>query len=194
MPKVVGLKERRHAPYWDTILREDTNAFAGTAIVAQTRLFNGTNLGQQQWTNMPAASQFPSDNTYIVLAMRLWLYFEGTNALLMYTRTQMELYLTLNIGDKPQFSAPGWFFPAGGGISGWDSATPIATNGVPSQEAILKLAKPIPIPARQHFTVVADFHDLGSSSVRTQYLNAATTIGRREVKVVLDGLHTRDVL
>jgi len=194
MPKLVGVRERRHQPYWDTLLRADTNTAPSPTVQSQTRLFNGTNLGLQYWTNMVNAGVFPSDNTYIVLSIRCWTHFTGTNSLTMYTRVASQLYLTLTVGDKPQFASPSWYFPAGGGIYGWDSTTPVMNNGVPSQEAILKLAKPIPIPARQHFYVTADLHDVGNSSVRTEYLNGSTTIGIREIKVFVDGIHTRDVL
>ena len=195
MPKLVGVRERRHQPYWDTLCRvADTNAPSPT-VASSTRLFaTGTNLGLTNWTNMTVSGQFPSDNTYIVLAVRAWLHFVGTNALAMYVRTQVQLYLTLNVGDKPQFQAPAWYFPAGGGIWGWDSVTPIANNGVPQTESILKLAKPVPIPARQHFYVSADFYDIGSDSVRTNYINSSSSVDVREIKVFLDGIHTRDVL
>lgn len=194
MPKLIGVRERRHQPYWDSIIRVDQDTAPTPTVGADTRLFNGTNLGQNEWTNMVNAGQFPSDNTYIVLSIRCHLWFTGSSAQLMYTRTSVQLYLTLNVGDKPQFNAPCWYFPAGGGIWGQDSSTPLSVNGLPTTEAILKLAKPIPIPARQHFFVQAKFHDFGSGSVRTEYLNAATTIGHREIKVFLDGIHTRDVL
>lgn len=193
MPKIVGLRERRHQPYYDTLVRETNDEFAGTVVSQTTRLFNGTNLGQAYWTNMNAAGVFPSDNTYIVLSIRCYLFFKGTSALLMYARVSQQLYLTLFVGDKPQFQAPAWYFPQGGGVWIYDSATPIGSNGVPSQEAILKLAKPIPIPARQHFNVEAVFHDVGSQSVRTEYINSSTQIGEREIKVFIDGVHTRDV-
>ena len=58
----------------------------------------------------------------------------------------------------------------------------------------MKLAKPIPIPARQHFYVNAEFFDIGSDSVRTNYINSSTSVDVREIKVFLDGIHTRDVL
>lgn len=163
-------------------------------MAATTNLFNGTNLGQLYWTNMDVAGVFASDNTYIILAMRVWLNFTGSNALLQYQLCCSELYLQLNVGDKPQFTGPAWLFPAGGGIHGYDSTTPAMVNGVPSAESILKFAKPIPIPARQHFSVVAQLHDHSTTTLRQSYLNASTTIGLREIKVFIDGIHTRDVL
>jgi hypothetical protein len=65
------------------------------------------------------------------------------------------------------------------------------TNGIPSAESLLKFAKPIPIPARQHFHVEAHFYDTGTTSVRS-FLN--DIYKDREIKVFIDGLHTRDVL
>jgi hypothetical protein len=65
---------------------------------------------------------------------------------------------------------------------------------VPSAEAILKFGKAIPMPPRQNFYVEVTLYDTGSVSLLTNYLNASTTIGEREIKVFIDGLHTRDVL
>jgi hypothetical protein len=194
MPKLAGVRERRHQPYYDTLVRAAADTAPTTTVQARTSLFQSTNLGNQALTNMSAAGTFPSDQTFIVLSVRCHLQFVGSSALTMYAQTINQLYLTLTVGDKPQFGAPCWYFPAGGGISGCDSATPNMSNGVPSTEAILKLAKPITITARQHFEVTAEFFDLGSTSVRTSYINASTTIGSREIKVLLDGIHTRDVL
>ena len=194
MPKVVGMKERRHQPYYDTLIRADTNTAPSPTVGTSVQLFNGTNLGLEYWTNMDVAGVFASDNTYIVLALRCWLWFTGASALLMYQLCVTQLYLQLNVGDKPQFSGPAWIFPAGGGIFGFDSATPAMVNGVPAVQSILKFAKPIPIPARQHFKVTANLHDYTTTSLRTTYLNASSAIGMREIKIVLDGIHTRDVL
>lgn len=180
--------------YYDTLIRADTNTAPSPTVQAATQLFNGTSLGLEQWTNMDIAGVFASDNSYIVLAMRCWLHFTGASALLQYQLCTSQLYLQLQVADKPQFSGPCWLFPAGGGIHGYDSSTPAMVNGMPTAEAILKFAKPIPIPPRQHFKVVANLHDVGSTSLRTTYLNASGSIGIREIKVFLDGLHTRDVL
>lgn len=159
-----------------------------------TRLFaSGTNLGQTEWTNMLAAGQLPSDQSYIVLALRLHLWFIGASALTMYQLCTNQLYLSLVMGDKAQFSCPGWFFPAGGGIWGYDSSTPAMVNGVPTAQSILRFGKPIPMPPRQNFYVETQLYVTGSTDLRTTYLNASSTIGMREIKVFIDGLHTRDV-
>jgi hypothetical protein len=193
MPKLVGVRERRHQYYYDTLLRTDTSTAASPTVQQDTQLFNGTNLGLLYWTNMKVAGVFASDETFVVLAMRAWFWFIGSGALIMYQLTAHQLYLTLNVGDKPQFQGPSWSFPAGGGIWGFDSTTPAMVNGVPSAESILKFAKPIPIPARQHFHVQCQLFDTGATSVRSTYYNSGS-YGMKEVKVFIDGLHTRDVL
>ena len=194
MPRLVGVRERRHQYYYDTLIRVDANTAPTPVVVAQTRLFNGTNLGQTMWTNMAAAGTMGSDNTYIILALRVWLWFRGNQALDMYSLSVHQLYLTLVAGDKNLFLWQAWYTPAGGGIWGFDSTQPIMNNGVPQQNSTLKLAKSIPLPARQSFYVQADLFDTGNTSLRTQFLNIAATIGMREIKVCLDGIHTRDVL
>jgi len=187
MPKLVGVRERRHQPYWDTLCRVAANTAADPVLTSRTRLFNGTNLGLQYWTNMVTAGVLPSDNTYIILAIRCYFHFEGDAALTMIKRCENQLYLTLYVGDKPQFAAPSWYFPQGGGIWGHDSSTPLATNGLPTTEAILKLAKPIPVPARQHFYVEAALEPMGANDVMTNYLKSSTSCGSKEIKIVLDG-------
>jgi hypothetical protein len=191
MPKLVGVRERRHQYYYDTLVRADALASASPTIQESTSLFNGTNLGLREWTNMQIAGMFASDETFVVLAIRCWFYLRysvQTDVSTYYQLLAHQLYLTLEVGDKPQFQGPAWSFPAAGGIWGQDGAL---GNGVPSAESLFKFAKPIPIPARQHFHVTCQLFDTGSTSVRT-YLNSGS--GMREVKVFLDGLHTRDVL
>lgn len=82
----------------------------------------------------------------VVLALRSYLSFATST---FYRKVANELYFNFFVGDKSQFQAPIWFAPAGGGIHGYDSTTHFLTNGVPSHQSILKLAKPVPIPARR---------------------------------------------
>jgi hypothetical protein len=196
MPKLIGVRERRHQPYWDTVIRADVNTAPDPTVNNEVSLFNGTNLGLEYWTNMKVAGVFASDETYVVLAMRVWFWFNHYYCLTMYQLAVHQMYLTLIVGDKPQFQGPSWMFPGGGGIEGLgtQSNSGNANNGEPTAESILKFAKPIPIPARQHFRVKVNFYDTGNTSFLSSYLNASSTIGKREIKVFIDGLHTRDVL
>lgn len=141
----------------------------------------------------------------MILALRVWMHFEGTNSRLLYRGVSNQLYWTLFVGDKPQFQMPSWYFPAGGGVWGAASAATtvaattinvqFANNGVPSQEAILKLAKPIAVPVRQHFSALAEFFLVGSVDVRAgaTSLNTGATDDEKTIQFVLDGVQTRDV-
>jgi hypothetical protein len=130
-----------------------------------------------------------------VLALRCYLYFNGTNARTFYQQVSSQLFFTFQLGDKPQFVAGAWYHPAGGGI--WGSGGGVLAdmnwnNGHPSQEAILKLARPIVIPVRQNISVDAQFFSTGTTSVLT-LLNAPADDDEIIVQYHIDGLQTRDV-
>lgn len=217
MPKIVGVRERRHQPYYDTLIRADYQSSPAPTVAQSTQLFNGVNLGLEFWTNMSIAGAFASDNSYIALALRCYVQYIGPYAEMMYALTMQQLFLNFTVADKPQFSGPAWYFPQGGGAWGFVNTSPqpgtasnvntmFGANGVPQTDAILKFAKPIPIPARQHLKVVANLYDAGpggnGTSLRRQFFNTSNyddgeqeyPMGHRDVKVIIDGLHTRDVL
>lgn len=193
MPRVAGIRQRRHQPFYDSLIRTTGNP--SPVIGATTRLFGNANVGSLQLTNLQTPGQLASDQTYMILALRCYLFFNGLNRRLLYLGTSVQLYWTLSVGDKPSFQAPTWYFPQGGGIWGFDSATSIFTNGVPSQEAILKLAKPIAVPVRQHFSALAEWFAVGSSDYRngTTSLNTGDTTDEKVIMFMLDGVQTRDV-
>jgi chitinase len=124
--------------------------------------------------------------------MRCWLFFDGTNRRKNYLDVSTQLFWTISAGSKPQFQAPTWYFPAGGGTWGFDSTSSIFNNGTPEQASILKLARPIILPVRQNFAARADFFNVGSESALDS-LNAGTTDDQKVVQFMLDGLQTRDV-
>lgn len=191
MPRVHGVRERRHQPFWDTLVRS-TGSPTNT-IAAQNKLFGNSNVGNLALTNLQVAGQLAADQTYVILALRAWLFFDGTNARDLYLQTVSQLYFTLTLGDKPQFVAPCWYHPAGGGIYGSDAGgTAVLNNGYPSQQAILKLARPIIIPVRQNISVSADFFTVGTTDVLTLINNAATD-DQMVIMYLIDGLQTRDV-
>lgn len=190
MPRIANVRERRHQPFWDTLIHTTGNPT--TALQSTTNLFGNSNVGNLSLTNLQVAGQLASDQTYVILALRAWLYFDGTNRRNNYVRVSSQLYWTLIVGEKPMFQAPCWYFPAGGGISGLDATTSVLNNGAPTQEAILKLARPIVVPVRQNFAVQASFYALGTVSA-IDGLNSGATDDQKEIKFVLDGLQTRDV-
>ncbi len=190
MPRVHGVRERRHQPFWDTLVRS-TGSPTNT-LGASTKLFGNANVGNLSLTNLQVAGQLASDQTYVVLALRCWLYFDGTNHRDLYLQTVSQLYFTFTLGDKPQFVAPCWYHPAGGGIYGLDATTSVLNNGYPSQQAILKLARPIIIPVRQNISVNAEFFTVGTTNV-LDIINNAATDDQMVILYMIDGLQTRDV-
>jgi hypothetical protein len=190
MPRLSGIRERRHQPFWDTLIR--TTGDPTPIIQNSTRLFGNANVGNLALTNLQVAGQLASDQTYVALALRAWLFFDGTNARLNYQGILSQLYFTLTLGDKPQFIAPCWYFPAGGGIYGLDATTAVFNNGYPSQAAIMKLARPIIVPVRQNFNVNAEFFAVGTT-VALNTLNSGATDDQKVILFMIDGLQTRDV-
>ena len=190
MPRLHGVKERRHQPFWDTLIRTTGNP--SPTLQQSQRLFGNANVGQLALTNLQVAGQLASDQTFIILAMRCFLYFDGDNHRTNYLETASQLFFTLVLGDKPAFQAPCWYFPAGGGISGVDNANSVLNLGEPTHEAILKLARPIMMPVRQNFYVEATFFTVGSTNALT-LLNSGASNDQKVIQFVIDGLQTRDV-
>lgn len=190
MPRLAGVRERRHQPFWDTLIRTTGNP----AVLLQntTNLFGNSNVGNLGLTNLQVAGQFASDQTYVALALRTWLYFDGTNRRANYTNVAAQLYFTLIVGEKPMFQAPCWYHPSGGGIWGFDAASSVLNLGTPDQAAILKLARPIIVPVRQNFAVQATFFAIGTT-VSLDLLNAGAADDQKVIMYMVDGLQTRDV-
>lgn len=186
MPRVHGTRERRHQPIYDSLLRT-TGAPAAT-LQPSTKLFGNANVGNLSLTNLQVAGQLASDQTYIAMALRCFMYFVGTNATALFQQVASQLTFTFTLGDKPQFVAPAWYLPAGGGVYGPNDSS----NGWPSQDAILKLARPIVIPVRQNISVDAQFFAIGGTSALTT-INGAAVDDQMSVIYMIDGIQTRDV-
>lgn len=190
MPRLHGYRERLHQPVYDTLIR--TTGDPTTPIVNSSKLFGNGNIGNLAFTNMQTAGQLASDQTYVILALRCFEYFDGTNRRSNYQNVTSQLFWTLTVGNKPMFQAPCWYFPAGGGVWGFDSTASIFSNGTPEQASILKLARPIIVPVRQNFAAQADFFAIGTTSA-LDGLNSGATDDVKNIQFMLDGLQTRDV-
>lgn len=189
MPRVHGVRERRHQPIWDCVLR--STGAPTPALQQRKTLFGNAPVGDTAVTNMQNSGQLASDQTYVALALRCWMYFDGPNHRDLYQQVSSQLYFTFGLGDKPQFAAPAWYFPGGGGVYGVDTVSSVLSNGYPSQEAILKLARPIVVPVRQNIAVVAEFFPVGSTNV-VSTINGSTE-DQMIIMFLIDGLQTRDV-
>lgn len=223
MARLDGIRERRHQPFFDTLVRG-----IGISTTSNlTALFGNANVGQRDLTNLQVAGVLASDQTYIIKVLRSVLFFQsladsefaafgslsaldssatGTNSRAedLYMLLAYGAYFTLVVGDKPMFNAPLWYAPAGGGPAGQttENARHVITNGVASHEAILKLGKDIHVPARQNFSVTIEFFPfkrLGAGQTTTFAADLSPLDylnqfdGNKLVQFFVDGVQTRDV-
>jgi hypothetical protein len=204
MPKQNDRRERRHQPVWDTLIRGSQGQFTPNANLAlgAYRMFTTAQGANLALTNMESGGSFPAGQTYLILAIRCFLYFRGCLTgpapqgfdFSMYHHAVSQLYFQLNIGNKEYFAAPAWYIPAGGGLSGdLGTSTDVQfTNGVPSHGSILRLARSISLTPFQNFHVLATILPMGAFSLIADV--AALTAGEMSIQLVLDGLQLRDVL
>jgi len=209
MPALVGIVERYHQYWYDTLARGVVAGAVGVgangaAIVARTQLFAGQALGNLAWTNMRVAAQFTGSRTLHVKAVRVATIFraglltpapESYFVHRLYMHCQMQLYWTLVVGDKPMLVAGTHYIPLGAGIYGdvgSDTTLVIMNNGYPSNEALLRLGKPIPIPPTQAFNCAAEIFAMaaGDHSL-VDCLNSNDDI-EKDIKYLVDGLSTRE--
>lgn len=224
MAKIKDYRERVHQPFFDSLVR----GIGQTTIANQFQLFGSANVGNPDKTNLQVPGVLASDQTYICKAVRCLMYFQSLNdaefnlafsplsaitgpvgtqsrAQDLYSLCGYGAYFTLNVGNKPMLNGPLWYTPAGGGISGTSNqnARHIIQNGMATQEAILKLAKDIHVPARQNFNIVVNFFPfavLGVASGGATISGPVDVLGELNafdgIKVLqyhLDGILTRDV-
>lgn len=133
----------------------------------------------------------------------------------LYHQSQNQLFFDYTAGDKPQIQHFTAYTPFAGGLDGFfaDSRLPRANNGVPTSGALMRLARPILIPPRQGFRVFATISPMGEQvgASLTEQLNglvdnaagafpsAGTSVAgadniEKDIKYLIDGIHSRDVL
>jgi len=263
MPKIVGTRERIHQPFYDSLIRIDGsgdlragNVGVFGAVQSRSQLFvrQGADVAI---SNLTTGGFFPSDQTFVTLAVRVWTYFRfnpesqrsqtagvaiaagpvGGQAGItadriqrvhkLYHQCENQLFWQFVAGDKPQLTTFTAYTPAAGGLDGYfaDTRLPRANNGVPTSSALMRLARPILVPPRQGFQVIAIASPIGQSTGASiiEQLNglvpdndawgAAVTGGTitgtagatglsvsgrddiaKDVKYIIDGIHSRDVL
>jgi hypothetical protein len=255
MPKIVGTRERVHQPFYDSLIRTDGHVDlranpGANQLSSRVQLFlrSGAELAV---SNLTTGGTFPSDQTFITLAVRVWCYFrfnpEATYTVAgatqsvgsvpgvfpdrtmrvhkLYHQSQNQLFWQFQAGDKPQLTTFTAYTPFAGGLDGFfaDSRLPRANNGVPTSSALMRLARPILIPPRQGFQCIATLAQMGQApgaSIQEQLLGlidgsvgplAAITTGQtalstgdvsvagtddieKDIKYLIDGIHSRDVL
>lgn len=242
MPRFDGARERIHQPLWDVACR----GIGISSVPNNIRLFANSSTGSEEFTNMATAGALQSDQTFVVKAIRALMHFQsladaefdayGNPALLvdlnvasvagsaafaadLMGQLGYGCHLTLKAGEKEQFTSQLVYCPAGFGISGATTVDSrnVLSNGWPSQQNIMLLAKDVPIPARQGFSVRLDFFPFRPITGNMPGAGAGTTAGTagtaaaayganvdplarlnafdgiKLLGVILDGIKTRDV-
>lgn len=222
MGRLDGVREVRHQPFYDTLVR----GIGQSDVNNLQQLFGNANVGSRALTNLTVPGQFASDQTYIIKVFRVLMWFRAldanfaaygdlpalnTNAtatntrmLDLYSLIAYGAYFNVVTGDKPIFTAPMWYAPAGGGPSGFttENAQSVVTNGEASVQATLKLGMEVHVPARQNISVTIEFFPfprlgngqggaIGANLSPLDYLNEDD--GIKLIQFYLDGVQTRDV-
>lgn len=205
MPRDPNKMERIQEPIWDTLIQGDVGNFVPRTTIAggPHTMFSSNNSGNIAISNMDTPGILPGTQTYLLLAMRVHLYFRGCgvgavglvrNDFIMYHHAILSLYWQLNIDQKRYFVAPTWYLNAGGGLYGdcGTSTDVYFTNGVPGASEIMTLDRPIPLVRQQPFNVQATVSSVGTVNLGTDI--ASLTVGEVNIQFILDGLKLRDVL
>jgi hypothetical protein len=228
---------------WDMAVR----GIGLSSVINGVRLFANPNTSSEEFTNMATAGALQSDQTYVVKAIRALEFFQslkddsafgayGNPQLLpalsgnsvaadadravdLYSLLAYGCHLTFKAGEKDQFTSQLVYTPAGMGVFGSSTVNQrnIVSNGWPSHENVLLLAKDIPLPARQGFSVRLDFFPFKPITGSVPGAGAGTTAGTaghpassyaaaldplaylnsfdgvKMLGVILDGIKTRDV-
>jgi hypothetical protein len=75
MAKVVSVRERVHQPFFDTFVR--TGGLAAGNIADTTSLFTSGGARSEATTNLINGSTLPSDQSHVVLALRVFTFFRN---------------------------------------------------------------------------------------------------------------------
>lgn len=202
MPRDPSKMERIQEPIWDTLIQGTVGNFRPrTTITGGPHTLFNSNATDLQISNMETPGVLPGTQTYLLLAMRVTLYFRGCtdgnaalNDFIMYHHAILSLYWQLNIDQKRYFVAPTWYLNAGGGLHGdvGSSTDVYFTNGTPGAKDIMTLDRPIPLVRQQPFQVQCTVATVGTVNVGTDVGNL--TAGEVNIQFLLDGLKLRDVL
>jgi hypothetical protein len=75
MAKVVSVRERVHQPFWDTFVR--TSGLVTGTVGDNTDLFSNNGQRSEATTNLAGGVQLPSDQSFVVLALRVFTFFRN---------------------------------------------------------------------------------------------------------------------
>ena len=75
MAKVVSIRERVHQPFWDSLIR--TAGLTSGALNDTTSLFTSNGARSEATTNLINGSTLPSDQSHVVLALRVFSWYRN---------------------------------------------------------------------------------------------------------------------
>ena len=175
----------QHTPLYDTVV------FAAGATVSQLTSALFTNVGPASGktlalTNVTQQQKLPAPEAFSVFGFRFRFSEDVLRADVqtILNTFAVEFYL----GQKVYQRAPIWYLGAGGGLYAFSTKTAESsyTNGLPSREAMHKLAVPVVIENQMTF-----FAQL----VGNPFILAAAAAGGTgfTMQLLLDGLYARGV-
>ena len=181
----------QHTPLYDTVA-----IAAGANLSTLTSAFF-TNVGPASsktlaQTNMTQSQRLPAPEAFSIFGIRLrWsenVLPADILSILGYGTTTTGFALSLTLGQKRYQLAPLWYYNAGGGLMPFTTATASTylSNGVPSREAMHKLAIPIVIENQMTFSAALE----GTAYTLTASGSGGTGI---TLTLLLDGLYARGV-
>jgi hypothetical protein len=210
--KVQGVKEKLHFPLYDAFFLagppEETKSFKDKMAEKDARVIrffvdlqNKTKLE----TNLQAAGQLPSANTFEARALRVVVsnmrFPAGRTdpSAIQSNLNESEILAdliynsvtSLIVGEKIMIEAPTWWFPSGAGVS--PGFPTVSNHGEPDPMATFSFAEPCFIEPHQNFRVEMLFpRDVPKDGSGTPTRLGDTT-GPLRIWVALDGYMTRDV-
>src|SRR5262245_10777781 len=203
MAKVEGLKEKLHFPLYDAFfVPPPSNGTVPTFKDSMNdprviRFFVDVQNKTKLETNMQAAGQLPSLNSFEARAMRVVVSSlqprkEDKPEKLRHVLNESEFMAdliyssvtSLLVGEKTMIEMPTFGFPSGAGISSGFQA--VANHGAPDPMATFRFAEPVTIEPQQNFRVELQFP-------REVPERVANVTGPLRVWVQLDGYMVRDV-
>ena len=93
MAKLTNVRERVHQPFRDSLIR--TSGYAVGTVQDRTDLFTQAGKSDGE-TNLKNGSTLPSDQSMVVLALRVFLWFRNSQA-------RSEATLTTSVGENGDF-------------------------------------------------------------------------------------------
>jgi hypothetical protein len=189
-----GYREQIHQELFDTLVR----GVGASTIAQKTKLFRALNTGNPELTNMQEGGRLSNEEIFLTLSVRFYVQF-GTPDL--YRQVEDGIMWTFLVGNKPMLGPlPLFVAPGGGGMFGHDVNTSahVITNGLPSWEAILKLAKPVKVERNQHFAVDVEWFifaslDAGATPAVDPLATVNADVELKVIKCFLGGILERSV-